>query len=448
MSVGVVGRWLRGPVATRALRPLAIAIAVLTVVAVVVSMLVWLARGMTEMPVSFGSSPVGVLGLVISPICYAAVGGILASRLPANPIGWLFIAMGVALGMMLPVNLAVTAAHESLRPAGPLLVWIAWVRTAFGTPVVLTAAVIAVLLFPDGRTLGGRWRVAPWLAGGAGAVLLAAAALDPVGLISYPSLPNPLALPYELKTVVEWSRTAATAILVAGGALAVASIRRRHRVGDDVVRAQLRWIVVAVAISVAAAVPFVVARYVLRVTEPIGELLAAVAQIGACAFPLAAAFAISRYRLFDVDVLIGRSLVYLPLMAVLGGMYTAGIALFQRLFVALTGSQSELAVIMTILVVASAFTPVRRALEGFVDRRFAHRQAGSTQALELPAATPTRAARLPPRHAQLLAVDESGGVACPLDGERSLRDCLRCEHLVAFVDEPDFHVVCDVPSTT
>jgi hypothetical protein len=429
----------------RARRPVTVAalgLAGLTVAIVVVSLLVWLARGMTEMPVSFGSSPVGVLGLVVSPICYAAIGGILASRLPANPIGWLFIAMGVALGMMLPVNLAVTAAHEGLRPAGTLLTWVAWVRTTFGTPVVLTAAVLAVLVFPEGRLLTPRWRVVMWIVIGAGLVLLASSALDPVGLVTYPSLSNPLALPYDLKGVVGWSRTVAATLLMAGGVMAIGSIWQRYHDGDAVCRAQLRWIVVAVAISVVAAVPFVVARYVLQVTEPIGELLAATAQIGACAFPLAAAFAISRYRLFDIDVLIGRSLVYLPLMAVLGGMYTAGIALFQRVFVAVTGSESELAVIVTILVVASAFTPVRRALEGIVDRRFPARPADALSAAAAATDTPS-AGRPPPMHAQLIEVDAAGRLECPLRPQCTLRDCLRCEHLVAFIDDPDLRVVCD-----
>jgi hypothetical protein len=418
----------------------------LTIAAVLVSMLVWLARGMTEMPVSFGSSPLGVLGLVISPICYAAVGGVLAARLPANPVGWLFIAMGAALGMMLPVNLAVAAAHDAFRPAGEMLTWVAWIRTTFGTPVVLTAAVVAVLVFPDGRLASAGWRPALWLTMGAGMLLLATAGLDPVGLVTYPSLANPMALPYELRDVVGWIRTAAAVALLAGAGVAVLSIWRRYRDGDRVCRAQLRWIVVSVAVSVAAAAPFVIARYALRVTDQTGELLSAAAQLGACAFPLAAAFAISRYRLFDIDVLIGRSLVYLPLMAVLGGLYTASVALFQRVFVALTGSESDLAVIVTILVVASAFTPARRALEAFVDRRFA----GGTEpnvTATASASRPSPAAGASSMRATLVAVDDDGRVDCPVGADRTLRDCLRCPHLVTFVDDPELRVVC-APSST
>jgi hypothetical protein len=421
-------------------------VATLTIGTVILSLLVWLARGMTEMPVSFGSSPIGVLGLVVSPICYAAVGGVLAARLPSNAVGWLFLAMGVALGMMLPVNLAVTAAHEALRPAGSLLVWAAWLRTTFGTPVVLGAAVIAVLHFPDGRTLGSRWSIATWLAASAGVVLLLTAGLDPVGLITYPSIPNPLALPYELRGIVAAARMSAAVVLVAAGGLAVLSVWDRYRSGDRILRAQLRWIVVAVAVSVLAAVPFVVARYVLRVADPLGEVVAAVAQVGACAFPLSAAMAISRYRLFDIDVVIGRSLVYLPLMAVLGGMYSAGIALVQRIFVAVTGSESEVAVIVTILVVASAFTPLRRSLERLVDRRFAAERSrtgdDSGAAAGRGIAGAARSSRQPLR-AKLLSVSEDGHVDCPLVAGRTLRDCLRCTRFIAVVDDPDLEVVCD-----
>ena len=409
-----------------------IAIAAAIGITVVAGLLVWVARGMTEMPVSFGRSPIGVLGLVISPICYAAIGGILASRLPANPIGWLFLAIGAALGMMLPINLVVTAAHEALRPAPAAVVWLAWARTTFGTPVVLTAAVFAVLLFPDGHWPSKSWRWAGWLGAATGLLLLLTTAIDPVGLITYPSLANPLAAPYAYRGLVDGLRFVAVGGVALSGVLAVIAIRSRHGSADHIGRAQLRWIVVAAAVCVAAAIPFVVARYVLRVADDTGELLAAIAQIGACAFPLAAAMAISRYRLFDIDVLIGRTLVYLPLMAALGGMYTAGIALFQRVFVAVTGSESDAALVLTILVVAAAFTPLRRALEGAVDRRFAGLKR------ESPAPSPAR-----PQRAELHAVAQSGTVDCPLGPSRTIRDCLGCARLIAISAEgTDVTVVC------
>lgn len=449
------------PVAPRAiLRPrlrsaLAVGLAGATIAAVVISLLVWLARGMLYLPVSFGRSPVGVLGLVVSPICYAAVGGILAARVPRNPIGWLFLAMGVALGSMLPVNLVVAAAHESLRPASALVTWLAWARTTLGTPVVLAAAVVAVHLFPDGRVVRSQWRASLWLAVVAGIVLAVTTAVDPVGLVTYPSIANPLAAPYTARDVVDAVRGAAVIALVVAALAAIASLVVRYRAGDPILRAQLRWILLAAAMAVAAAIPFVIVRYVLRVTDSVGELTAAVAQISACALPLSAAFAMSRYRLWDIDVVIGRTLVYLPLMAALGGMYTAGIALFQRLFVAMTGSESEVAVVMTILVVASVFTPLRHALELTVDRRFptarptrgqpagddggTHSATVETDHMPPPRPMPASGA---PARVRLLAVAPDGTVACPLAEGRTIVDCLRCPRLIATAAEPEVTVVC------
>ena len=430
-------------------------IGALTVAAVVISLLVWIARGMADMPVSFGRTPLGVLGLVLSPIFYAAVGGILASRQPKNIIGWLLLAIGVALGMMLPVNLLVAAAHESLQPASDAVMWVAWVRTVFGTPVVLTAAVIAVQLFPDGAPFAPRWRAGIWLGLLAGGLLLITTAGDPVGLITYPSILNPLALPYETRGPVAVLRTLSVIGILLASGVAIASLWLRYRRGDEILRAQLRWIVLAVAVTVMAAVPFVVARYVLRVDDPTGELLAAVAQIGACAFPLAAAFAISRYRLFDIDAVISRTLVYLPLMAVLGGMSAAAIAIFQRLFVAVTGSESDAAIVLTILVVASVFAPVRKSLESIVDRRFAGLPAPvtvakSAEAMAAEAAAPASRANHPVpggavQRMHLASVDAEDAVDCPLGSGRRLRDCLQCPYLVAVGDIPDLTIICDPP---
>ena len=241
-------------------------------------------------------------------------------------------------------------------------------------------------------------------------------------------------------------------ILAAAG-IAIASLWLRYRRGDAILRAQLRWIVLAVSLTVAAAVPFVVARYVLRVTDSTGELLSALAQVGSCAFPLAAAFAISRYRLFDVGVVIGRTLVYLPMMAVLGGMHTSGIALFQRIFVAVTGSESDAAIVLTVLVVGSVFTPLRRSLESVVDRRFASSvmrgkrsavRRGEAQAeMERPALEVEGPRAIGRVHLARVAADDS--VSCPLRADRKLRDCLHCPHLRAIGDQAELTIVCSPP---
>jgi hypothetical protein len=116
--------------------------------------------------------------------------------------------------------------------------------------------------------------------------------------------------------------------------------------------------------------PFVVARYAMQMRYAEGELLMMLA-LGAGGFlPVAAAIAVLRRRLYDIDLILNRALVYIPLTGILGGLYAAGVALFQRIFQALTGDKSDAAVVITTLVLAGMFTPIRNALQVFVDRRF------------------------------------------------------------------------------
>src|SRR5262245_9170419 len=99
----------------RPLSRLAIGLAIGVILAVLLSFLVWSAGGFRPMPVSYGRTALGVVGLVLSPICYAAVGGMLAAFVPRNLVGWLLLAASITIGVILPVNLLVTSSHEALR---------------------------------------------------------------------------------------------------------------------------------------------------------------------------------------------------------------------------------------------------------------------------------------------------------------------------------------------
>jgi hypothetical protein len=158
--------------------------------------------------------------------------------------------------------------------------------------------------------------------------------------------------------------------MVAGVLVGVTSLIVRYRRSADVQRAQMRWIAAAVAILAAGGLPFVIVRYGLQLEYRAGALLMAVALVAGCFLPVAAAIAILRHRLYDIDLILNRALVYIPLTGILGGLYTAGVVLFQRISVAFTGNTSDAAIIVSTLVMASLFTPVRNWLQGFVDRRF------------------------------------------------------------------------------
>ena len=119
-----------------------------------------------------------------------------------------------------------------------------------------------------------------------------------------------------------------------------------------------------------ASLPFVLARYALDVDYRAGEILLAAALLAACLLPVAAAIAILRHRLYDIDLFLKRAFVYIPLTGILGGMYAAGVALFQRVFQTVTGDKSDAAVVITTLVLAGMFTPIRNSIQSFVDHRF------------------------------------------------------------------------------
>jgi hypothetical protein len=260
----------------------------------------------------------------------------------------------------------------------------------------------------------------------------------------------------------------ALGVVIPSIAAAVAAVGLRYRRGDEVVRAQLRWIVLGVGIAAVGVIPYLVIRFLVPVGNDLGDVLAAVAQIGACAFPIAAAFAISRHHLFDIDVLIGRTLVYLPLTALLGGLYTAGIALFQRVFVAMTGETSDAAIVMAMLLVATAFTPLRRWLEAVVERRFpalAETEASARDAADrdgsagpaVAPGAPAMSAPDPPSGSfvaadlldvghiaapvEVLPVSPDATVTCPLGGTRTLYDCLGCLYFRAVARHPP-EVIC------
>jgi hypothetical protein len=464
-------------------RMLAAGGAVATITLVATTVLVWVGRGFETLPVSFARTAMGVIGLVVSSSCFGVLGALLAARVPRNPIGWLFLATGFVLATMLPVNLLVAATSEAFRPADPLLVLIAWARTTFATPLVLTLLIVSGYLFPTGRPLSLAWWGAIVATILGGLLLATAAALNPEGLVTYPSIPSPLATPAGLAPFVRIALILAVAILLVTIALAVTSLALRYRRGSSVTRMQLRWILLAVGITAATASPYVIVRYVVPVPDAVGEASAMIAQLGACSYPIAAALAVARHRLYDVDVLIGRTLVYVPLMAILAGLYAASVTLFQRVFVALTGGQSDLAVVLTALVVAGGFTPIRSMLEAAVADRFTttNGSAATTATLEGQAAAEPRAvmatqrrhtelpatATAPPVAApsvaapsvaasssraipvsSLLRLDDGGQVACPLAGHTvPVSRCLSCMSLQAVVTGADAAIVCNPLAT-
>ena len=426
------------------------------------ALLVWGTGGFRELPTSFARGVLPISAGMLAAVSYLGAGWLLAARIPRNPIGWLLLAMGLVFAAMTPTALLVDATHRAFRtaPAGTLAA--AWLLSTFSAPVLIAAGIVSGLLFPEGRLAGPRWRWAVALPVVGGLALAVATAVRPGGLVWYPTLPNPVAAGPEFRPLDSVAMTTAVLLLMASSALMVVSLVRRYRRGDATVRAQLRWILCAGAALAAVTVPFMIVRFLVPVGDALGEVILAVVDATLALLPIAAAVAITRDRLFGIDVIINRTLVYVPMMAVLGGLYTASIALFQRIFVALTGETSDAPLMLTIFVVAAAFTPVRRALEGVVDRWTrapgAHGAVPATEPMADPVTTMTpelaetavRLVALRSLEARMaagatgrgsgrprrVAVDAEGRVDCPGGGAPHFVACLQCAHLAGLVTSP------------
>jgi hypothetical protein len=323
---------------------------------------------------SFGLSGYGGLSFVIASLAFATVGAMVAMRVPANPIGWIFCLIGCVLGAG---DFFFQYADQTLYispgglPGGTLVAWL----QNLGLPPAFGLLGVAVLLFPDGRLPSRRWRPALWLA-------LAGIALN---LVGYSLRPGPLDDPFAtvsnpfgvagtfgLMDALSGFGWMAMGASVALAALAT-SIRLRRSHGLE--RAQLKWLALAAAVA-GVAIVFDVISYFVSATG-INELRNVVLGLGFVVFPVAAGAAILRYRLFDIDVVINRALVYGALTATLAGTYLGLV-----LLVGLALGQSGFAVAVSTLAVAALFRPARARIQDAVDRRFYRHRYDAAKTLE------------------------------------------------------------------
>jgi hypothetical protein len=155
-------------------------------------------------------------------------------------------------------------------------------------------------------------------------------------------------------------------LLVAGAAATTFALFERYRRTDHIGRLQLRWYVASAILLTIGFASYLGALYLLPADSPLGELVMVLFFFSAAIPPAATVVAISRYRLYDIDVIIGRAVVFGGLTAILAGMYAASIRLFNALFVGLTGESSEAVLVITTLILATTFTPIKGRLERLV----------------------------------------------------------------------------------
>ena len=316
---------------------------------------------------------------VIAVTC-STVGVIIASRRPHHPIGWLFWTIGLFLGINhLCGEYAIYAllTQPDSLPGGRAAAWIAsWPWMPANAFLVFVA-----LLFPDGRLPSRRWLPFAGLnvtvaVVGTVAVAFLAGPIPALGPIE-----NPLGL--EGAQMLLGSLATISGALERGvlGIIAVGSLFLRLRRARGEERQQIKWFAYAASVVVIGAIlTYVVpeatdARWVGRV----GLALLAVGFVG---IPIAIGIAILKYRLYNIDLLINRTLVYGLLTVSLVGVYVGIIVVLQGLVRTLTGQGSQLAIVASTLAVAALFDPLRRLIQSFIDRRFYRRKYDARKTLE------------------------------------------------------------------
>ena len=303
------------------------------------------------------------LGLTVSAI----VGGLVASRRPANPVGWFFLGSAGCLALA-----EVAARYATYGLSGALAM--AWLLSWLWLPGVTLMLFFVPLYFPDGRLVSPRWR---WLARVAFLFCVGGAiysAFSP-GEIQDEGIVNPLGIE-ALKPVSDLLGPFVLVVYFALLFASAASLAVRFRRSGSVERQQIKWLAFA---ALAIPVWFLTNAPIEAASHTLFVLMDAL--IVSALIPAATGIAILRYRLYDIDVVINRTIVYGSLTVMLVALYFGGIVVLQRVFVALTGQQSTLAVVASTLAIAALFNPLRRWVQAFVDRRFYRRKYDAAKTL-------------------------------------------------------------------
>jgi hypothetical protein len=298
---------------------------------------------------------VSLVGIIGAPI----LGGLIASRRPENPYGWLWLGFGLSL-VLIQVSEPYAAYSLIVEPgslpapqvARGMLSGLAWV-------VAITLLPFLLLLFPTGQLPSQRWRPVTWIVLAAGAT---GVTLGP--FLDGDSVPI----------------VAVAMVIIGASVLSALSLVVRYRRASGVERQQLKWF--ALAAVLLAAVPITDLVGLGRVLGNAWWILLDTVTL-TCLY-VAVGVAILRYRLYEIDIIINRTLVYGALTAMLAVVYVGGVTATQAVFHAITGQeqQPQLAVVVSTLVIAALFNPLRRRIQSFIDRRFYRRKYDARRTLE------------------------------------------------------------------
>jgi hypothetical protein len=376
--------WLAWPLAALALSGAVVSIAA-----------VWLWPGLAG--ALLGGSAAGftvdALQLVGAPV----VGAVLASRRPEHPYGWLLLSLGLtgmAFGVTVSYGTLALVVMEGALPFGWVAAWLAdisWGLMVLHLPFLF-------LLFPDGRLPSPRWRLLVWVMAGSAVLLYASAPLVPGPMGSVP-VDKPIAIGGTAAALLEGVMVTSGYGLIGAAAVATVSVFMRRRRAGPQERLQLKWFAYAAALF-AAMFPvtfFAGALIDDTLRDFIGPVFFGVAMN---AVFVAVGVAVLRYRLYEIDRIVSRTVSYALLTALLAAVYLGGVLLLAPVL----GRGSDLAVAAATLAAAALFAPARRRIQYAVDRRFNRAGYDAQRTVEAFAVRLRDQVDLAELHTELLAV--------------------------------------------
>jgi hypothetical protein len=326
------------------------------------------------------------LGSTLNAVFYSSVGAIVASRRPENLVGWLLCLWALSESIShFSAQYAIYAllAQPDSLPAGEAMAW----GSSWLVFITIGFSVLSILLFPTGRPPSRRWRWVTWLtvafilvgavsgAFSSGPVEGLGPIRNPLGIEGFSNFSNSILL------------NMVALVLVVAAALSV--FMRLHRAAG-IERQQIKWFAYATAAAVMGLVLAEIIPDVIEVPHWFERIGNAIFLLLIPAIPISMGIAILRYRLYDIDLLINRTLVYGALTALLAAGYVATITAFQGIgslvyqvpFRALSGQESALATVAATLAMAALFNPLRKRIQSFIDRRFYRSKYDARKTLE------------------------------------------------------------------
>ena len=323
-------------------------------------------------------------------LALSVVGALVVSKRPRNAVGWICLIDGllwVLLGLLDYYSVYGIESPGSV----PFPVAVAGLSLWLWVPTMGLLVIFLPLLFPDGRLLSRRWRPLAWFSGAVIASFSVTEGLNPRAELNLGGVRNPFGLEGQ-----PWVADATNVLTVLFLLCILAStfsliLRYRRSAGEE--RQQIKWIAFAASFSGSGFVVAMAAALVSFVlvpetrggaeTDPLWfELLFSVVLMSFGGIPIAVGFAVLRHRLYEIDLLINRTLVYGALTASLATVYFGSVVLLQSAFVVLTGEGSQLTIVASTLAIAALFDPLRKRIQGFVDRRFYRRKYDARRTLE------------------------------------------------------------------